>query len=221
MPEPGIAGPGKDKLASPLVLAAHGSVDPRFAAVVEELAALLRAARPALEVRIGYLDHGVPIESVTDESCVVVPLLLSRGFHIRQDIPPRAAGTVTPAIGPDARLVAVLAERLREAGWTQEEPVVLAATGSSDPQALGDVHQIAAALAACLDIAVSAAFIADGEPRLTDVPAAAVASYLLAPGRFHDVARAAGVEIVAAPLGAHRLIAEIITDRYDAALASR
>jgi sirohydrochlorin ferrochelatase len=203
--------------ASPLVLAAHGSKDPRFGEVIEALAALAADARHGLDVRIGYLDHGVSIESVTDPACVVVPMLLTSGFHVRSDLPNRAAGVLARPIGPDRRLVTVLVDRLREAGWDRQLPLVLAAAGSSDPKALADVHQTARDLGDELGLDVPTAFVSDGSPSLSEVFAAAAASYLLAPGRFADAVAESRASIVAAPLGAHPLIAEIVLDRYDAA----
>lgn len=200
---------------SPLVLAAHGSADPRFSDVVDRVAALVAAARPALDVRIGYLDHGVSVESVTDETCVVVPLLLTSGFHVRSDLPRRAAGVIAQPVGPDRRLVTVLVQRLHEAGWAREEPLVLAATGSADPKALAEVHQTARDLGEELGLDVPAAFVSEGSPRLSEVDVGAAASYLLAPGRFADAVAASAASIVSAPLGPHPLIAEIVLDRYD------
>lgn len=203
--------------APPLVLAAHGSKDPRFGDVIEALATIAADARRGLDVRIGYLDHGVSVESVTDAGCVVVPMLLTSGFHVRRDLPERAAGVIARPIGPDRRLVTVLIERLREAGWDRQRPLVLAAAGSSDPRALADVHQTARHLGDELGLEVPAAFVSDGTPSLAEVVAAAAASYLLAPGRFADAVAASAASVVAAPLGAHPLIAEIVLDRYDAA----
>jgi sirohydrochlorin ferrochelatase len=202
--------------AAPLVLAAHGSTDARFAAVVESLAALVASRRGDLDVRIGYLDHGTPLETVAEASCIVVPVLLTSGFHVRADIPRRTDSTVTAAVGPDHRLTTLLVQRLREAGWRNERPLVLAATGSTDDRAIADVHQTARDLGDELGMDVPAAFVGGAEPRLSEIPAAAVATYLLAPGRFVDAVAASGAAIVAAPLGADPLIAEIILDRYDA-----
>lgn len=201
----------------PLVLAAHGSADPRFGEVVESLAALVATSRPDLVVRTGYLEHGVGLESVTEARCVVVPLLLTSGFHLRHDLPRRAAGVIARPIGPDRRLVTVLVQRLREAGWDRQQPLVLAATGSADPKALADVHQTARDLGDELGLDVPAAFVSDGSPSLSEVYAEAAASYLLAPGRFADAVAAGPASIVSAPLGAHPLIADIVLDRYDVA----
>ena len=48
----------------------------------------------------------------------------------------------------------------------------------------------------------------------------AIASYLLAPGSFHDRLRTTGVEVVAAPLLPDARIAELVLRRYDEALAT-
>jgi sirohydrochlorin ferrochelatase len=71
----------------PLVLVAHGSEDPRFGEVAESVAALVAAQRPDVEVRLGYLEHGRPVEAVADPETIVVPLLLSSGYHVRTEIP--------------------------------------------------------------------------------------------------------------------------------------
>jgi sirohydrochlorin ferrochelatase len=203
---------------APLVLAAHGSADPRFAEVITALAAIVRARRPALEVRVGYLDHERPdLGSVSAPGCVVVPVLLTNGFHVHIDIPSRAGGAaITAPLGPDRRLAIVLADRLRGTGW-RGGPVVLAAAGSADEQALDDARAAAADLSHELGVEVTAAFIGSGQPRLR--AAAAIATYLIAPGRFADAAKAAGIATgacVAEPLGADPILADIILDRYDA-----
>ncbi|MEV4008524.1 hypothetical protein AB0K37_40630, partial [Actinomadura sp. NPDC049753] len=74
--------------------------------------------------------------------------------------------------------------------------------------------------------AVPHGFVAAGGPPLDEVVAGlrrggarriAVASYLLAPGRFHDRMRACGADVVAAPLGAHGAAARLVLRRYDEA----
>jgi sirohydrochlorin ferrochelatase len=207
------------RLSRPLVLAAHGSTDPRFGEVVEAIAAQLCRLRPELDVRVGYLDHGPPsIADVVDESCIVVPLLLSGGYHVRVDIPEQAKGCVVAgAVGPDQLLASALADRLREAGYDGISPVVVAGAGSSDERALDDVRTVASALASQLDVAVTTAFVSAGTPTLSDIEPAVVASYLLAPGKFHDAVVAAGAPITSEPIGAHPAVAEIVLNRYDAA----
>ena len=45
-----------------------------------------------------------------------------------------------------------------------------------------------------------------------------VASYLLAPGHFHDKLAGAGADLVTAPLLPDERIAAVLLDRYDATL---
>jgi sirohydrochlorin ferrochelatase len=98
--------------------------------------------------------------------------------------------------------------------------VVLAAPGSADPSAIGDVETAAAQLAGILDVPVSAAYVSAGAPALTEVTAVAVASYVLAPGHFAAQIAACGAAIVSAPIGADPRVAELILARYDAAASS-
>ncbi|MGB3443992.1 MAG: sirohydrochlorin chelatase [Actinophytocola sp.] len=198
------------------VLVAHGTRDPAGAAVVEELADLVRRHLP--DVRVAFADVRGP--SVTDvlRDCqgpaVVVPAFLAAGYHVKVDIPAQiaAAGTpavLTPHLGPD--LVTVARHRLAEAGWVPGQPVVLAASGSSDPRARREVYAAARRLGAA-----RVGFVATSEPALGDVLAGgeAVASWFLAPGLFHRRAVEAGADVTAAPLGAHPAVAELIIRRY-------
>jgi sirohydrochlorin ferrochelatase len=198
------------------VLVAHGTRDPAGPAVVSALAALVRRHLP--DVRVAYADVRGP--SVTDvlRSCpgpaVVVPAFLAAGYHVRVDIPARiaAAGVpavLTPHLGPD--LVTVARHRLVEAGWKAGQPVVLAASGSSDAGARAEVYRAARLLGAC-----RVGFVATSSPALAEVlaPGMAVASWFLAPGLFHRRAAAAGAEVTAAPLGAHPAVAELVVRRY-------
>jgi sirohydrochlorin ferrochelatase len=176
-------------------------------------------ARP-VDVRAAYLEHGPPrVADVAHEGAVAVPLLLSAGYHVRVDLPRQAPGVhVTDAVGPDPRLATVLAERLREAGY-DGGPVTLAAAGSADERAVADVQTAARHLQEVLDDDVTPAYLSGASPRLCEVRAQSVATYLLAPGVFADAVGATDARVVAQPIGAHRLVAEIIVDRYRAAAA--
>jgi sirohydrochlorin ferrochelatase len=211
--------------APPLIIAAHGSGDPAFAAIVAALARQVRGSQPDLDVRIGYLEHGPPrLVDVVEPGAVVVPLLLSSGYHAAVDIPAQAAGAlIAKATGPDQRLVPVLAARLRHAGWAAGTPVVLAAPGSTEESALAEVRDVGLLLADALDGAdVTVAFISSGTPTLSALrlSGVAVSSYLLAPGHYSRIIANSGAGLVGAPLGAAPELAEIILDRY-AATADR
>jgi sirohydrochlorin ferrochelatase len=205
----------------PLVIAAHGSADPRFALTVEAIAARVRRSRPGLDVSVGYLDHGPPhLSDAVSPSTVVVPLLLSSGYHVLADLPAQATGAhLGVAVGPDPRLADVLAERLAEAGYDGRVPVTLAAAGSSDERALADVRLAARQLAGKLGAEVTAAFVSAGEPRVADLRPAVIASYLVAPGAFHDALGRVGAGVVSEPVGDHPAVAELVLTRYDDVLA--
>jgi sirohydrochlorin ferrochelatase len=161
---------------------------------------------------------------------VVVPLLLGNGYHVSADLARAAAAAGAPLaepLGPDQLLVTALATRLAEAGVPAGTPVVLAAAGSTDPQAAADVASQAELLAARLAAPVLAAFASAGQPTVPDAVAelsartgrpVAVAAYLLAPGHFHDRLRRSAARWVTAPLGSHPAVAALVIDRYRAAL---
>jgi sirohydrochlorin ferrochelatase len=169
---------------------------------------------------------------------VVVPLLLASGYHDKVDLPAAvdAARPGTPraaVLGPDPLLAVALADRLDEAGRRPDDAVVLAAAGSSDAAAVDSVRTQAALLAAELGgrtgrpVAVTVGFGSAAAPDVGTAVAAArprrvaVAPYLLAPGFFADRLTEAGADLVAAPLGPHPAVAELIRQRFlDAARSS-
>jgi sirohydrochlorin ferrochelatase len=203
-----------------LVLAAHGSSDPRYPPVFDWVADRIVGNRPDLDVLVGYLDHCEPaLAELPTAGAVVVPMLLGAGYHLGVDIPAMAPEAIlADPLGPDPRLAAVVARRLVEAGWTTGTPVTLAAAGSSQEVGLADVRVAAGQLAELLRVAVQEAYVGAGEPALADVTSPAVATYLLAPGRFADQIAECGAPIISAPIGADPRVAEVAMNRYDAAL---
>jgi sirohydrochlorin ferrochelatase len=202
---------------------------------VLQIADAVRSRRPGLDVRVASVELVPPdvptaLAAVPAAARVVlVPLLLSSGYHDRVDIPAAIAaarpGTVKARVlGPDALLAAALADRLREAGRRDGDAVVLAAAGSSDSDAVDSVHGQAGLLAELLGTPVSVGFGSAARPDVAAAVAAArasgatrvgVAPYLLAPGFFATRLRAAGADLVAAPLGAHPAVVELVLRRYD------
>lgn len=180
------------------------------------LADAVAARLPDVTVRLGHVDVQQPdvassLEALPDQPVVLVPLLLSAGYHVRVDLAhatrDRADVTIADAMGPDPRLATVLAERLDEAGLRPNDEVVLAVAGSSDERANDDCRDVARLLAERLGRAVAVGFLAATQPRVADAVRAAgagrvvVGSYLLAPGYFHDLTvRTAGDAIVSRPL---------------------
>jgi sirohydrochlorin ferrochelatase len=186
---------------------------------------------------------------------VLVPLLLTAAYHSKSDIPAQVAAAAAAlsrcrvrqaaALGPHPLLIAGLERRLAEAAtasaggatphaprWSPgETSVVLAAAGSSDPQA----NEMIAALAARWQAAacwrrVVPAYASASSPSPAEAVRAlharfprhrvVVATYLLAPGYFADKIEAqaleAGALAVSAPLGAIPEVANVIIDRYQA-----
>ncbi|MFI6682138.1 sirohydrochlorin chelatase [Streptomyces sp. NPDC050485] len=143
-----------------LVAVAHGSRDPGALRTVTELLERVRELRPGLDVRLGHIEIDRPL--LTDTlagmrgAAVVVPLLLSRGHHVKHDIPQALATagshlrtwTAAP-LGPHPLLVEALYGRLVDAGWhldartVRGAGVVLAAAGSRDPDAAADTRRTA------------------------------------------------------------------------------
>lgn len=211
------------RATAPLVLAAHGSADPGFHAVITTLASTVASARPDLDVRIGYLEHGPPdLTDVAAPGTVIVPVLLTNGYHAHIDIPSRAPGaTIAPAIGPDRRLARVLADRLHEAGWDGRRSVAVVGAGSADEAALDDVRRVAHDLTLLTGAAARAVFAGSGQPALPTVTDEAVVPYLIGPGRYATLVASVRAPVLATPLRAHPMLAEIVLDRYDRALTRR
>jgi sirohydrochlorin ferrochelatase len=162
------------------------------------------------------------VRDVGEPGAVAVPLLLSAGYHVRVDLPAQAPDVVvTAAVGPDERLAVALEDRLREAGYDGTSPVTLAAAGSADERSREDVAVAARQLSELLSMPVTVAYVASGEPRLADVQPQAVATYLLAPGVFFDAIAQCPAHVIAGPIGAHHVLAEIVLDRYNEAIAER
>lgn len=217
------------------ILVAHGTRWPEGVVMIGELADRVGAllARP---VRVAFVDVLGPTpgellsaEAATGRPAVVVPAFLARGYHVGVDVPTHvlASGhphvTLTPALGPDPRVAAVVASLLAESGWRAGDAVILAAAGSSDPTARADLVRAARMLSRLLGSPVETAVAAIGGPTVTDAVATArrrgaarvvVASYLLADGLFQRRLHDAGADLVTEPLGAHPGIARIIADRF-------
>jgi sirohydrochlorin ferrochelatase len=221
-------------MSRPVLLAvAHGSRDPRAQRTVRSLAGRVSELAPGAEVRTAFVQNAGPslaeaLATAGQRHVVIVPLLLSAGYHLSTDIGEAAARAGVPVaapLGPGPGLVAPLADRLGAAGVPVGTPVVLAAAGSTDPRAIGDTRSQAALLAAHVRVPVLAAFASAGQPTVDEAIAAlaartggpvAVASYLLAPGVFHDRLRASGAAWISAPLGGHPAVADLVLDRFRA-----
>lgn len=234
-----------------LLVTAHGSRDPRHAATVRALTRRVRAQRPGLRVETAFLEFDAPsVPQVLSRlhrsgvrEVVALPLLLTRAFHAKTDIPavvaeavaglPGLTVRVADVLGPSPLLTAALERRLREAGLTPADRagtgVVLAAAGSSDPEAIAVIAEIAREWRHTGWCAVRPAFASASLPRTEDairalraegVRRVVVAPYVIAPGRLPDRiaagAKASGADLVAPVLGAAPELARLLLNRYDA-----
>jgi len=247
MPEPVLVAVAHGS-ADPRAAAAIGALMPlaatraaaRGLAVPDLRVAYLGHAAPSLPQVMGTIDPGAPV--------TVLPLLLTAAYHSKTDIPralDRAGGqagraggragriTYGDPLGPHPLLLRALERRLAEVDPAAlEHPgqtaVVLAAAGSSDPQANATIARLAARWQASTGWrAVQAAYASTAGPdpatAVTGLLAAGarrvvVASYLLAPGFFADRIRrgalGAGAAAVSPALGACEEVADVVIDRY-------
>lgn len=244
-------------MSSPVLLViAHGSRDPRHAATVHALTERVRTLRPGLRVETGFLEFNVPsvprqlecLAAEGVEDVVTLPLLLTRAFHAKTDIPsvlreartrlPRMRVRQAEVLGPSPLLNAAMEQRLYEAGVSPGDKsstgLVLASAGSTDPEAIAVIAEIARELRHTGWCAVRPAFASASLPRTEDAVRAlradgvrrvAVAPYVIAPGRLPDRIAAgaaeAGADVLAGVLGAAPELARLLVDRYDEARAER
>ncbi len=214
-----------------LIAVAHGTAAALGRRTAERLVDAVRAARPDVPVELCFLDVVDPrlpdlLARPDTTPAVIVPLLLSTGYHVQSDIPGAAAAyphvTVARHLGPHPLVVDALADRLAALPGGAAS-IVLVGAGSTRSDAAAELAETAHLLARRTAQEVTAATLGDGLPAALAAarPPAHVATYLLAEGRFTAtlgaVAAQAGVAAVAAPLGVHPALVELVWQRYDEA----
>jgi sirohydrochlorin ferrochelatase len=186
-------------------------------AQIRDLVDKVACRRPDVDVRLAYVDVQQPrvADAIRGLDAVVVPLLLSSGYHVRVDIAEAVAANdavATAPLGPDPVLVESLARRIKDT-----DAVVLAAAGSSDPGWRADIADVAAQLNAHV------AYASGTELRVPDVVAGlreqgaeriTVAAYLLAEGLFYRSLHRAGADVVTPPLCADPAVVDLVLARY-------
>ena len=222
-----------------LIGCSHGTDNPAGRATVRAILADVRRAHPDLDVREAFVDLQQPavadaVREATQGhgSAVVVPLLMSTGFHVGVDIAAAVAGrraTSADTLGPDERLVRILVDRLEAVGARPGDAIVCAAAGSTDPRAAVAVERVVEGLRAAWPMGpVTVGYGSAAVPRVSDAVSEArragaarvvVASYLLAPGFFHDRLHESGADAVTEPLAPDPLLVAIVVDRYAEAAA--
>ncbi len=173
---------------------AHGSPDPRHRQSVSRLCTQLKALT-GLPARAAYLEHDHPaatdvlsVPAPPNTPTIVIPLLLTAGFHWHSDIPPVVAhaGCRSVLLAPPEPLLfrSAVAELVGAAGH-----VVLASAGSSRPEIVTRFAALADALGTpqrTVDVCLTPAAVAD-----TATPQSTVVPFLTADGLFADRVRRA------------------------------
>jgi sirohydrochlorin ferrochelatase len=232
-----------------LILAAHGSSDPRSPEVALALAGRIRRLRPGLEVRATFLEKSAPYVgdvlaelATRGDPAVVVPMLLATAHHARVDLPAvieesGATVRVAEALGEDPALVTLLGQRIAAAGAPADRHdvgIVVVAVGTSNEAANARTSTVAAALCARTRWAgVEVAFATGPRPTVAEAVMRlrsrgarhlVVAPWFLAHGRITDRVAAVAAELgvpMAEPLGSHNLVAATLLDRFDAVQLAR
>jgi sirohydrochlorin ferrochelatase len=243
-----------------LVAASHGTDNLGGAKAISDLVKKVGKALPEVKVLEAFVDVQEPdVASVFSEAAsfgvtdiTIVPLLLATGYHVRQDIADAAfefnsASTssevaISPALGPDQRMVEVLIQRLDEVGATAataaDDLIILTVAGSSDPRAQAESELVKLMLEEALNTRngfatkVELAFLSAAEPKLKDlVPKlkfqhprkrVVISTYLLAEGFFAGLTKKVGAHLATEPLLVEgteppQQLIDIIVDRYKAA----
>ncbi|NBE57094.1 sirohydrochlorin chelatase [Streptomyces sp. YC537] len=178
---------------------------------------------------------------------VVVPLLLGDGFHRTVDIPAELAAprrlscAFTAGLSGEREVALALYGRLRQAegrAGGRADAVVLATAGSSRPGGNEGARTAAAQLRALLGaergavpvpVPVLPAYCSSTGPTVPEAVErlrasghrrVAIATHLLAPGRFTQALDHAGAWTVAAPLADHPRTARVVLRRYRALRAA-
>ncbi|MCK8644805.1 sirohydrochlorin chelatase [Mycobacterium colombiense] len=225
-----------------LILVAHGTRRAGGVTMIEDLAAQVSTLMRRT-VDVAFVDVLGPTPSevllrakAADRPAIVVPAFLSRGYHVRTDLPAHVEisghpnAIVTPALGPSGHIARIVGDQLLKCGWRPGDSVILAAAGTSDVKARTDLHTTATLVSALTGSRVSLAFAGTGDPQLPEAVDRArdrtrrsggrvvVASYLLADGLFQQRLHGCGADLVSEPLGTHPWLARLVANRFRRAL---
>lgn len=186
-------------------------------------------------MRLAFLELSEPnlgdVLGQLSGDAVVVPLLLSDAYHARIDLPtvlssapPGLRVTQAAVLGADHRLLQLARRRVIELG-IDNPGVILTAVGSSDSTANARTRALAAqwTLSTTVFATGDSTSLADAADALRARGATeiVVAPWFLSPGLLLDRVRADAAQLnisVAAPLGPDRLVAEVVVERYSAAV---
>ena len=191
-----------------IVATAHGTNSPdgrsTIESIIENLRSLLsQRLGPVYHVYEAYVDVQFPtldevLEGLhSEDQTIILPLLLSTGYHTQVDMRDAAKSAdiveiaIATSLGPSPHIAELLRHRLIEQGWRSGDTVVLAGAGSSRSEGQEAVARQCAMLSNVLAQEVTFGFIADISPTIEETVAEAqgngpifVANYLLGRGFF-------------------------------------
>lgn len=203
-------------MSETIIACSHGTDHPQGRAAIAGLVQAIRREVHHRDVISAYVDVQEPsideVVRATHGRRIIVPLLLSAGYHVNVDIA-RASEydpmvTAVPPLGPDWVLAEIGVRRLLEAGAGSSDTIVLASAGSRDPQALKDVSKAAQLLSAVWGGPVHVGSIGGGDTPIAEAVDIAraynrrvvISNYLLAPGVFNDKLMDCGADMVTSPI---------------------
>ncbi len=220
-------------MTAALVATSHGTHVPEARRAISALVEAVRTSAPWLDVHEAFVDVEEPRVGATvarlDGPTVVVPLLLSPGFHVNVDIAAaveRPSTVAAHTLGPDPRLTEILLQRLAAGGATKDDVVVLAGSGSTAPGALRSVEAAARQLGAVWGSPIPVGHVGGSGNPIDEVVCdvarsgrrVVVASYVMAPGYFFDRLTQCGADVVTRPLldgqEVDTAMVELVLDRY-------
>jgi sirohydrochlorin ferrochelatase len=200
------------------------------------------AATTGVRLAVGHLDVQRPSLAevlARHPGAVVVPLLLGDGYHRKVDVPAVVAAhrcVVTEGLSGERDVTLAVLARLREAEagvgpgagraaacFASADAIVVAGAGSSRPGGNDGTLAVADQLRALRGVPVVPAYCSAAEPTVPEAVARlraeghrriAVATHLLAPGRFTHALADSGAWAVSAPLADHPRIARLVAERY-------
>ncbi len=194
-----------------LLACSSGRADPPERMALGALVNAVRRNAPSVDV------HDVPVDRLQPDASwppirVAVPLTLTDGtdvsaaLSIAQSQDPSLR--VAAPLGPDWAVAELCVQRLIEAGARKDDTIVLGVTGSDDVAAIEGFSRAARLVSAVWGGPVHIGSVGGRDTPLTDAVDIAraygrrvvVASYVLTPGRFADMLRHCGADLVTAPL---------------------
>lgn len=228
-----------------ILLAAHGSPDPRAQALARGLRKGLERVL-GVEVLLGFIEHQSPtlLESTLElgrrGGGVVLPLLLLGAGHLKADLPlalevararhPEARFRLARPLGTHPALVDLWVERLRRRGATSQDGAVLVLRGGTDPGANAEGAAFARLIEEKVGLPVVPAYAAKARPTpreaLLRLAALRPRRVFLLPHLFFRgvveerlKGRVAGLDLeTLPPLMGHPALLRALSDRYREAL---